>query len=161
MLIALFVAHGLCNLTDAFRPASIERKDDAPIISHLKVDEFFKIVGLDPELFETCELEAGDENFCCTPKPGPDRLDCPGAISAWDDLAENSYIHVNGGQCITATNKRCRASVCALAGDLKVHVNEIIGGMWNPLSIKCVLGGKGGILGNEDLKFFIEMGTPQ
>ncbi|KAH7152034.1 hypothetical protein B0J13DRAFT_547484 [Dactylonectria estremocensis] len=140
ILIATLVAQGLYD----------------PKISHVKWTDFINVTGIDEKVLHSL-TDSKDEAFACTYNL-PKRLDCAGAISAWDDMANNnSYVHVEDGQCITAENKRCRTAVCAPWGDLKVHVNEIVGRMWNPLMMKCVLGGKGGILSGGDLDFVIEV----
>ncbi|KAF7551495.1 hypothetical protein G7Z17_g4991 [Cylindrodendrum hubeiense] len=151
-LLVLVATHGLCN------PVGQATK---PIIKHFAWNEFAENTGINEKLYIRTPSKGVDETFECTPGPGPNRLSCPSAISAWDNLAEDSYLHVNESECISATKDLCRTVVCAPLGDLKIHIEEIVGRMWDPLSIRCVLGGTGGILQSDDSTFVLEMGKPK
>ncbi|KAH7008536.1 hypothetical protein EDB80DRAFT_438827 [Ilyonectria destructans] len=160
-LLLLLATQGLCNPIGAYRHPRMGGWDSAPIITNFSWQEFAANTGVDPKAYITTPGKGIEENFTCTKQTGPDRIDCPGAISAWTELTEDSHLKIKAGQCIAATNNLCRTAVCAPRGPLNIHIDQIIGRMWNPLSMKCVLGGRGGILQSKDSAFIIEMGTPQ
>ncbi|RSL67287.1 hypothetical protein CEP53_003093 [Fusarium sp. AF-6] len=136
MVLVLFASQALC--VEATRGLRLSREDD-PVIDDFAWDSLTKITG----------------------KPGPDRLDCPAAISAWTELTDDTgNIAIKGGRCRSATKGACRATACAPGQDIGVALDEVTGRMWNPVSMRCVLGGTGGIWQNEGSTLVIELDRP-
>ncbi|KPM36786.1 hypothetical protein AK830_g9780 [Neonectria ditissima] len=160
ILMALLATQGLCNATGSMRQARVLGRESPPQIDHFGWQAFTEYTGIDAKQYIESPAQGLPESFSCTKGEGPERLDCPAAISAWEGQVEDDHIHVNAGQCISATDGECRTVLCAPLGHLRIHIEEIIGRMWNPLSMRCVLGGYGGILQSEDSAFVIEMGRP-
>ena len=95
-------------------------------------------------------------------EPGPSRTGCPQAISYWDSVVdEHGNVTLAGGQCRSVSQDCCQTVVCAPGeADLNVAPDEVTGRMWNPLTIKCVLGGSGGMWQSAGGSLFVQMEQP-
>ncbi|KAI8657766.1 hypothetical protein NCS57_01155800 [Fusarium keratoplasticum] len=158
MVIVLFASQALC--VEATRGLRLSR-DEPPVIDDFAWNLLTEITGVDAGDHLEKPGEGGPESLACTKKPGPDRLDCPAAISAWTELTDDARnIAIEGGRCRSATKGTCRATACAPGQDISVGLDEVMGRMWNPVSMRCVLGGTGGIWQNEGSTLVIELGRP-
>ncbi|KAF4977270.1 hypothetical protein FZEAL_6158 [Fusarium zealandicum] len=158
-LLALFVVQVLSSETR--RSRMVNKNKTTAVVDSFPWASFADKTGIDP--LHYLEIPAKEDKIACTTKPGPDRLDCPAAIAAWSDLVDDtSHISIKPGQCRSATKGNCRTVVCCPTENSGISVlpEEIQGRMWNPLSTKCVFGGKGGIWQMRSSVMVIEIGHP-
>ncbi|KKF92122.1 hypothetical protein CFO_g5524 [Ceratocystis platani] len=90
-------------------------------------------------------------NWDCTTVHGPDPLDCPDAISQWQDLTntgEPAKVHVQGGRCVSINYKTCMAFACAPKGDVVVSSVMVSSRLMNPVQVRCTTFGLGGVWAN-------------
>ncbi|WZH46021.1 Triacylglycerol lipase V [Fusarium acuminatum] len=131
----------------------------APIIDDFPWSSFTEITGLDPLDYLSPPSEDTSETIACTETPGPHRLACPGAIATWFTLVDaEQHINITSGQCRSVVDGTCRTVVCAPRGNISVDREEVTGPMWNPLTMRCVLSGSGGIWQNNGSTLVVEMG---
>ncbi|UPK95021.1 hypothetical protein LCI18_005956 [Fusarium solani-melongenae] len=158
MALVLFASQALCvEAARGLRPPH----DEDPVVDDFAWDLLTETTGVDAGEHLEKPGEGGPESLACTEKPGPDRLDCPATISAWTELTDDTgNIAIEGGRCRSATKGACRATVCAPGQDISVGLDEVMGRMWNPVSMRCVLGGTGGIWQNEGSTLVIELDRP-
>lgn len=76
-------------------------------------------------------------------------------------MNDKNQLHVPANSCTSVTKECCRTVVCATKADLDVPLGEATGRMWNPLMIRCVLPGQGGVWQADDENMVVQVEYPR
>ncbi|KAH6893148.1 hypothetical protein B0T10DRAFT_604399 [Thelonectria olida] len=155
-LFSLLIARVLCEASTPSFHTTAKRKTE-----HFPWESFKDKTGVDEKDYLNTPAKGVPVTYSCTTKPGPNPVDCSDAFSDWDRQADsNDLLHFDAGDCASLTEGTCEVVVCAPLGALSINKAEIVGRMWNPLSIKCIMGGTGAIYQSDDSEFVVGIARP-
>ncbi|CRK14761.1 hypothetical protein BN1723_010473 [Verticillium longisporum] len=105
-------------------------------------------------------VPSADSAWSCSPPsvPGPAPPDCPAVYGAWHDR-EGSLL-VPKESCVSRANGSCEALICAAREEVLLRQEEVWGlaaRMMNPVQVKCVVVGRGGVWRDEGRNLSVEI----
>ena len=64
---------------------------------------------------------------------------------------------IEGGQCTSAVKADCQTVICAPSTAINVSLDDVIGVMWSPINVECVLTGRGGLWKSRNSEMYIQV----
>ncbi|KAI5461563.1 hypothetical protein BGZ63DRAFT_386088 [Mariannaea sp. PMI_226] len=157
IVLSSLLTQTLCYASDNL----LQPRLSAQAPAHFPWESFQANTGVDEKQYLSPPAKGVPVTYTCTKKPGPEPNFCSDAFTAWDKQADSQdMIHVDAGQCAAITQGTCEVVVCAPLGALSIKVDEVVGRMWNPMLIKCIMGGASAIYQSQDSTFVIGIARP-
>ncbi|TWU73411.1 hypothetical protein ED733_003653 [Metarhizium rileyi] len=132
-------------------------------VAHFAWSDIIEETHVDPEILLSRPNSDKTPIYACPEGAGPNAEDCPHTIEEWTHTVDGKgEVSIDKRSCTSVTKACCQAVVCAPSNN-SVHLGtgDVTGRMWSPLTIRCILQGRGGVWIDGVGSLYIQMLRPR